>query len=133
LKVFVEELRSGITELGGGAVMLYGLDYSLTMYIPLQTAKKIAEIRGISTRTDERMSIIDLLGDQIKDLDIKELYINDINEFGVYTGILKISDYAYPVVPSEGLLLCSINGSPIYFESELKGVEKTDETQMDYR
>jgi len=124
MKVLVEEMRCGLTPTGEGVVTLYGLDFHLTMIIPGSTAVKIAEARDPRIRVDPRKSITDLLEDEIRSLGVRELYIDRVSKQGVYSSSLKVGDNTYEVVPSEGILLCSLTGAPIYFESGLKSVER---------
>ncbi|MFP3952268.1 MAG: hypothetical protein ACLFVP_09050 [Candidatus Bathyarchaeia archaeon] len=132
MKVFVEDIVAGVTEGGEGVVGLYGLDYSLAMYIPVYTSIRIAEAREPSIRSDPRKRITDLLADEIRRLGIEELYINDVNERGVYSGTLEAGEDSYEMVPSEGILLCSITGTPIYFKSELGDVKHSEEGKAEY-
>ncbi|MBD3205484.1 hypothetical protein GF319_03945 [Candidatus Bathyarchaeota archaeon] len=131
-KVLAEEVKCGFTENGAGVVRLFGLNYSLTMFIPTMTAMKIVEFREPRLRNDPRKSIIDLLGDQIRRMDIKELYIDEISDRGIYSSVLILEDENIRMVPSEGILLCSITGSTVYFESELEGVEKMEQKESKY-
>jgi hypothetical protein len=102
------------------------------MFIPTMTALKIIEYREPTFRNDPRKSIIDLLENEIRDLKINELYIDEVSDRGIYSSILKLDDEHVRVVPSEGILLCSITGSTIYFESHLDGVEELDLKDPDY-
>ena len=52
-----------------------------------------------------------------------ELTIDRVSGWGVYSASLRVGDHIYDVVPSEGVLLCSLVGAPIYYESGMKGVE----------
>ena len=96
------------------------------------TAMKIIEYREPHLRNDPRKSIIDLLGDDIRKMEIKELFIDEISDRGIYSSVLILEDEPIRMVPSEGILLCSITGSTIYFESELEGVEQTTINKSDY-
>lgn len=111
---------------------LFGLNYSLTMFIPTMTAMKIIEYREPRLRNDPRKSIIDLLGDEIRKLGVEELYIDEISNRGIYSSILSLGEESIKMVPSEGILLCSITGASIYFESELEGVEELTQTESEY-
>ena len=124
MKVLVEEMRCGLTTTGEGVVTLYGLDLHLTMIIPGYTAAKIAEARDPRLKADPRKGLTDLLEDDIRSLGVTELTIERVSERGVYSASLRVGDHVYDVVPSEGVLLCSLVGAPIYFESGLKGVER---------
>ena len=124
MKVLVEEMRCGLTTTGEGVVSLYGLDYQLTMIIPGYTAAKIAEARDPRLRADPRKSLTDLLEDDIRRLGVTELTIDRVSGWGVYSASLRVGDHIYDVVPSEGVLLCSLVGAPIYYESGMKGVER---------
>lgn len=130
MKVLVEEMRLGLTPTGEGVVTLYGLDLQLTMAIPGYMTARIAEARDPRLRVDPRKNIIDLLEDDIRRLGVRELVIDRVSEQGVYTASLRVLDHVYDVVPSEGLLLCSLVGVPVYFESEVKGVKKLQPGQM---
>ena len=123
MKVLVEELRCGFTPTGEGALQLYGLNYCLSILVPGIMAVKIAEARNPHLRVDPRRGITDLLEDEIRRLGVKSLFINHISEGGVYSAALEAGGSTYEVVPSEGVLLCSLTGAPICFESELRGVE----------
>ncbi len=131
-KVLAEEIKCGFTEKGAGVVRLFGLNYSLTMFIPTMTAMKIIEYREPRLRNDPRKSIIDLLGDEIRKLGVEELYIDEISNRGIYSSILSLGEESIKMVPSEGILLSSITGASIYFESELEGVEELTQTESEY-
>jgi bifunctional DNase/RNase len=126
MKVLAEEVKCGFTERGAGVMKLFGLNYSLTMFIPSITVMKIIEKRDPRQRTDQRKSITDLFEDKIRKLDTRELYIDSVSDRGTYTAVLTLGENPIKMVPSEGILLCSIIDKPIYFESELLGVEKTE-------
>lgn len=96
------------------------------MFIPGITVMKIIEKREPYRKTDTRKSIIDLIEDDIRKLDISELYINNVSDRGVYSADLILREEPIKIVPSEGILLCTITGTPIYFESDLAGVEETE-------
>lgn len=130
--MYVEDLVAGVTEGGEGVVGLYGLDYSLAMFIPVYTAIMISEARDSSIRSDPRKRITDLLADEIRMLEVEELYINDVDERGIYSATLMTGNESYEMVPSEGILLCSITGAPIYFESELGDVKRSEDGKAEY-
>ena len=112
MKVLVEEMRCSLTPTGEGVVTLYGLDLQLTMLIPGSTAVKIAEARDPRLRVDPRKSLTDLMEDEIRRLDVRGLYVDRVSEHGVYSASLEVGNYTYDVVPSEGILLCSLTGPP---------------------
>ena len=120
----MEEMRCGLTLGGEGAVELYGLDYRLTIIIPRHTASRIAEARDPGLRVDPRKSITDLLEDDVRRLGVAELVIYRVTDRGVYSASLLVGDRVHDVFPSDGILLCSLVGAPIYFESTLRGVER---------
>lgn len=132
MKVYVEDMVSGVSKSGEGVVGLYGLDYSLAMYIPVYTAIRISEANDPSTRSDKRKRITDLLFEEIQKLGVEELYIDDVNERGVYSATLVAGGESYEMVPSEGILLCSITDTSIYFESELGDVIRSEKEGNKY-